>query len=285
MQKSTNETQKSKSVYILLSKPKRTFFIATGPTETLRETYRHHIHGRRITSKNFINSIVPKRPCLLIIEEIDPKEKANLLLVWLRILRENRFTCFNHPDLIEMSEHLYLDNKIAYEARKSKTISELLACNNCPIPTYNKETCTHFLVLPKNENKSMQPDLTAKQKRKRSKEIRFKVSQEEAAIIESNTKELKMQVTNYVRMVARDPIIRTYNYRAVSDHTKEIGEILTSINRLIFTIDATNNYLPKEIKTIVELMNEIFKSENCLLETIEKLQEHDSEKREPYIKE
>ena len=50
--------------------------------------------------------------------------------------------------------------------------------------------------------------------------------------------------------------------------SKEIGEIRTCINRLIFTIDATNNYLPKEITTIVNLMNEIFKGEKYLLKMI-----------------
>ena len=68
-----------------------------------------------------------------------------------------------------------------------------------------------------------------------------------------------------------NPIIRNYDFNAVRNHTKEIGEIRNCINRLIYTIDATNNYLPKEIETIVNLMNEIFKSENCLLKEIRNL--------------
>ena len=100
---------------------------------------------------------------------------------------------------------------------------------------------------------------------KREKEIRIMVSNDEYALIQLRAEKLSMQVSPYIRRVAQSPTIINYNYAEISSHTKEIAEIRNSINRLIFTIEATNNYLPREIVTIVNLMQEIFQSENRLL--------------------
>ena len=54
----------------------------------------------------------------------------------------------------------------------------------------------------------------------------------------------------------------------------QIAVIRNSINRLIFTIDATNNYLPREIESIVKMLNEIFRSENEPLKTVREDQSH-----------
>lgn len=100
---------------------------------------------------------------------------------------------------------------------------------------------------------------------RRKKEIRIMVSEEEYERILKNAKKLNMQTAPYIRTVAQSPTIVKFDYSVISEHTKAIGEIRTCINRLIYTIEATNNYLPKEIHTIVSLMQEIFKSENRLL--------------------
>lgn len=100
---------------------------------------------------------------------------------------------------------------------------------------------------------------------KRAKEIRIMVSEAEHERISKNAAKLKMQTAPYIRAIAQSPTIVNYDYSVISNHTKEIAEIRNCINRLIFTIDATNNYLPRDIHTIVSLMQEIFKSENRLL--------------------
>lgn len=107
---------------------------------------------------------------------------------------------------------------------------------------------------------------------KREKEIRIKLSEEEYETILKYAEKLSMQVAPYVRMVAQKPNIIKIDYSIISAHTKEIAEIRNSINRLVFTIDASNNYLPKEIESIVKLMTELFQSENKLLKTIRELQ-------------
>ena len=149
-------------VYILLNKAKKSFFIAQGTEETLRETYRHHLKMRREYSEKFIADCGAERPCLFILERIAPDEQANLLLVWLRILCENGYACANSPVLIEMSEHLYIDNKNAYNARKSTDLSELLRCAGCLVPTYNKQTCPRHPAYYEEANKPSAPRKPAK---------------------------------------------------------------------------------------------------------------------------
>lgn len=103
---------------------------------------------------------------------------------------------------------------------------------------------------------------------KREKEIRMMVSTEEYENISARAKEVNMQVAPYIRTVAQNPTILYWDYSPIEQHTRAIGEIRNSINRLIFTIEATNNYLPREIETIVNLMTDIFESENNLLKTM-----------------
>lgn len=104
--------------------------------------------------------------------------------------------------------------------------------------------------------------------RKREKLIQIRVSEEEYDIIAAQAKACEMQIGPYIRMVAQHPIVYKFDYDVIAEHTREVACIRTSINRLIFTIDASNNYLPRDIDSIVMYMSEIFKSENKLLKTI-----------------
>ena len=149
-------------VYILLNKTKRSFFIAQGTEETLRETYRHHLKMRREYSEKFIADCGSERPCLFILERIAPDEQANLLLVWLRILQENGYVCLNSPVLIEMSEHLYSDSQIAYDKRMGTNLSSVLSCAGCLVPAYNKQTCPRHPTHSEEANKPSAPRKPAK---------------------------------------------------------------------------------------------------------------------------
>lgn len=103
---------------------------------------------------------------------------------------------------------------------------------------------------------------------RREKEIRMMLSVDEYDRIKFKADQVHMRVAPYIRSAALNGSIVVKDYPAVDRHTREIAEIRNSINRLVFTIDATNNYLPREIESIVNMMNEIFRSENELLKTI-----------------
>lgn len=261
-------------IYVLLSHTTKTFMIFLGHKNSLRETYRHHLALHRLYSERFIRSLSPERPCIFILEEIDFEEEVNLLLVWLKIMQDHGYVSCNHPEIIEQSEHLHIDEMVAYEKRMHFDLSTILTCEKCLVPTYKREPCSHYLPSKNDLDHTSNSLLPCNPKKKKTKEIRFVVSENEHQAILEQAKRLGMNTNAYIRRATTSPIIRHYNYDAIRDHTKEIGEIRNCINRLIFTIEATNNYLPRDISTIVNLMREIFKSENELIEMLRKQRNH-----------
>lgn len=274
MRRKRKSIQKPEVVYALISKKKKSFFIAQGTKETLRETYRHNIKGRREYTQHFIESISPERPCLFILEEIDPNEQANLMLVWLRILRENGFTSFNSDCLIEYSENLYYDNEIAYQKRKNVDLSQLFDCCNCLVPTYNKVTCEgHPSYIPGiNEKKAPS---APKKSGKRDIMIQWRVSDDEHETIRARAHEENMSVAACVREAALKCNVQCQRqeYENVKEHTKQLAKIRKEINRIVFTIYAQGNYHPKDIDAVVNLMQEAYQSE---IELYEKMCENQS---------
>lgn len=136
-------------VYILLHKKTKRFFIAAGTEETLRETYRHHVNLRRDRSRQFVLDCAPERPCLFILERIDPETGINYMVVWLRILRENGYEPYIPEYFIDMSDHLYIDNQLAYNQRKDTDLEQKFSCESCLVPSYRDQPCT----LPPSKNK------------------------------------------------------------------------------------------------------------------------------------
>lgn len=101
-----------------------------------------------------------------------------------------------------------------------------------------------------------------------NKEIRFSVTEEEREIISRNAKIFGMKNTPYAKKAALNPTIIYFDYSAIERHTRMLGQIVNSINRLIFTIDLNNDYLPKEIDGIVDYIEKIWKTENELLREV-----------------
>ena len=147
MKKTKIKQEQERVIYLLLSTEKKKFLIGHCLKESLRETYRHNLKERRETSKTFIEEIHPERPCLFILETISCKESqaTNLLIVWIKILLEKGYESYNRTSLLEMSDHLYFDNKVLYENRKHTEIEKLLSCSNCVIPIYKNKTCESYL--------------------------------------------------------------------------------------------------------------------------------------------
>lgn len=268
-----DENKKTDAIYILLSQTKRIFMILRGRKDSLREAYRHHLKGRRLTTEWFIESLSPERPCLFVLEEIDPEEDANLLVVWLKILLDQGYISCNHPDIIEQTEHLYMENTLAYNKRKSTNLATILSCEKCLIPVYDRKPCRHFPVTEEDSRSNPTALLPCNYKKKRNVEIRFSVSEEENELILSNARRLGMQRNIYIKCAAKHPVIHQHNYEVIGNHTQELSEIRKTLNRLVYTIEATNNYVPKEIKTVVNAMNFVMQTENELLKTMREQRE------------
>ena len=102
----------------------------------------------------------------------------------------------------------------------------------------------------------------------RQHEIRVRVTKEEYENIKLNADVLGMQIAPYIRRVAQNPNIIHFDYSAIEEHTKQVGQVVNSVNQLIFTIHLNNDYLPKEIEGIRDYIEEIWVTENKLLKTL-----------------
>ena len=105
---------------------------------------------------------------------------------------------------------------------------------------------------------------------RRTKEIRIRVNPTEEKNIKQNAERLNMQVAPYIRMVAQNPTIIQNDYSAIREHTKQLGQIVNSVNRLIFTIELNNEYQPKQIEGIRDYVAWIWDTEKKLLDTVRK---------------
>ena len=268
-----NETPKTDVIYILLSQSKKLFMILRGSKDSLRETYRHHLKGRRLTTEWFIKSLSPERPCLFVLEEIDPEEEANLLVVWLKILLDQGYISCNHPDIIEQTEHLYMENMLAYNKRKSTDLSTILTCEKCLVPVYKSKSCPHYPFTEADSRGNSNAYLPCHCQKKRNVEIRFTVTEAEDELILANARRLGMQRNIYIKCAAKHPVIHQHNYKVIDAHTQELAEIRKTLYRLVFTIEATRNFVPREIETVVNAMNFVMQTENELLKTLREQRE------------
>lgn len=254
-------------IYVFVNKQKKTFFITHGTEKTLRETYRHHIKMRRNLSAKFISNCGSIRPCLFVLECINPEEKINLMLIWLRILRENGFESSNHPNLIEMSEDLYFDNKIAYEKRKDIDLTSIFSCEKCLVPFLKKTPCANNPALEKQNKPIVATSHPVDDSRT---QINLRLSTKEHEHIRKMAKEHSIPMNHYVKNAAMHPNIIHVDYSDIAEHTEQIKKIRTAINRHIFTIEAMGSYHPRDIEAILYLMEDALTSQKELVKKVKK---------------
>lgn len=134
-------------IFVFLSPFSKSFYINHCVKSSLKETYRHNIKGRRLSTKRFLNDLNSVRPCLFVLEELQNttnSEACNYLYVWLKIFLENEYISFNHPKTISYAEHLYFQNQELYETRKHINPEIIMSCNSCAMPIYNNQICNKY---------------------------------------------------------------------------------------------------------------------------------------------
>ena len=135
-----------RAIYILVSPTEKSFHINHCLVESVRETYRHNIKGRRYATQKFISDIQPDRPCLFVLEEIETtiSDAYKHVLVWIKILMENGYKCYNYKATIDATKELHAKTEKLYMDRKDTDLTELLCCENCLVKVYNRIECKNL---------------------------------------------------------------------------------------------------------------------------------------------
>lgn len=135
-----------RAICILVSPTEKSFHINHCLVESVRETYRHNIKGRRYATQKFISDIQPDRPCLFVLEEIETtiSDAYKHVLVWIKILMENGYKCYNYKATIDATKELHAKTEKLYMDRKDTDLTELLCCENCLVKVYNRIECKNL---------------------------------------------------------------------------------------------------------------------------------------------
>lgn len=104
------------------------------------------------------------------------------------------------------------------------------------------------------------------------KTIHFRVDESEYEKLKNGANKSGKSVSAYARNCALNQYSLCVNYDEIEQHTKEISEIKSAMNRLIYTLVRAGNYYPADIENILKLLNEISKSEKKLINLFQKSQ-------------
>lgn len=98
-------------------------------------------------------------------------------------------------------------------------------------------------------------------KENKTTQLNIRLTESQMEIIRCNARACDMTVSAFVMEVAQNFIVLNCDYDQISDHSKEISSLRNVINRLVYTVVKTGEYVPADLEYILNKMNEIAKSE------------------------
>lgn len=108
----------------------------------------------------------------------------------------------------------------------------------------------------------------------KSRFIKIRVNESEYMRLKQNAESTGQSVSEYTRSCAFNPYSLNLNYDEIEQHTQEISEIKSAVNRLIYTLVVSGNYYPADVENILKLLSEISESEKKLIKLFQKSQPH-----------
>lgn len=223
------------TIYVLLHKSSKTFFVDFSTEKLLLNSYSKHFSERNLKTKNWISKLKlsQEKPCIIPLENLfsNRYECFKLVLVWTKIFLENNFSSIANDSFIEEAQTIYEENFELYkENRKHISISEIIDCKNCVLPNYSHIKCSEYT-----ENG------IEKLKRKPSskKRIEIRVDEDEKQIIEEAAAEEGMPLASFIKARAIEGKI------VIIDHSEELNDALVKANEI-------NHFLNSKLNMLIE---------------------------------
>ena len=102
--------------------------------------------------------------------------------------------------------------------------------------------------------------------RKRTVQIKFRVTEEERALIEEKMKQIPTQnMAAYLRKMAIDGYIIQVDYTDIKAMTAEIQKIGVNVNQIARRVNATGSVYEQDIEEIKGVLNEIWRLQRLSL--------------------
>ena len=140
--------KENRVIYAFLSPDRNCFYINSCRENTIRETYRHNMKGRRYFSENFISTIAPDRPCMFILEKcfITEAEAYRHIVAWVKVFLDKDYIPYNFEGTLMHACEMLDETLAIYNQIKSINIKELITCSNCVVKNYSKKLCDNFNI-------------------------------------------------------------------------------------------------------------------------------------------
>lgn len=222
------------TIYVLLHKSSKTFFVDFSTEKLLLNSYSKHFSERNLKTKNWISKLKlsQEKPCIIPLENLFSNREGcyKLVLVWTKIFLENDFSSIASDSFIDEVQAIYEENLELYENRKYISVSEIIDCKNCLLPNYSYIKCSSYL-----ENG------IEKLKRKPSskKRIEIRVDEDEELIIEEAAAEEGMPVASFIKASAIE------NKIVITDYSEELNDALVKANEI-------NHFLNSKLNMLIE---------------------------------
>ena len=104
---------------------------------------------------------------------------------------------------------------------------------------------------------------------KRTRQILLHVSEREWYNIERNARAARRTKSAYIREVAENLMVVNCSCDVVYDHKQTILALNNAVQKMIYTILKTGEYVPPDLDYIADKMRKILDAENQLLATID----------------
>ena len=103
-------------------------------------------------------------------------------------------------------------------------------------------------------------------KTRKTSRLSIRLPEKEMEQIRLNARAMGLTVSAFMRYIANDFGILKCDYEPILQHTHEITYTRNLINRLVYTIIITGEYVPADLEFIIDKMNKLSKSEKELVE-------------------
>lgn len=251
---------KNHKIFIILQPKTKEFYIHFSSAQRLDKMYSSHFN-----LKNSCTAIMFQKwketdyiPEMYLLEEAmcTVAEAEAKVLIWIRYFIDHEYVALNKPWQIQFARELYPENLSAYNEIKDTPIQNLLISQN--------RRCTNY-----GRKQERKPNGDPKAKH----QVKFVCNNEEWEIIKAQARRHEKTPSAYIREIAKQGFALDINYKAITDHTREVSMLKNNLIVLIKFFVSTGTVYPIDVAAIVDLMEELVSGEKTMLQEVAKERE------------
>jgi len=180
------------TIYILLGKSNKQFYIGYFETNRLFEIYKKHDKPKLAKTAKWIRELHfrHERPCFFSLENniYDKKYAMALVHIWTNIFIMQGYVNVYGQDMLKLTTKTCQQYQTEFEQRKNISITNLVSCANCLLPKYEEHMCPFYTDKDVSNKLSLSDYRT----------VTIKLTEDDYTYLQKKGKELKLSVAQYL---------------------------------------------------------------------------------------